>query len=173
MIKVILSTSVIFLVIVAVRKFFRGKVSNLFLYSLWLLFAAGLVLPVFSSVLQDITEGERGRVESPVSIMNLVKTTSLNADKADVSVQEKEEVAGKAQKAEKKQAENTGEENAVNRKTVTEPMENNGVPGWMELLQLKYILFFIWAVGTIIILLCQLLAEKSFRRQLVVFNTAW
>ena len=48
MIKVILSTSVLFLSIVAVRKFFRGKTGNVFLYSLWLLFAAGLVVPMVS-----------------------------------------------------------------------------------------------------------------------------
>ena len=55
MTKIILSTSVIFLVIMAVRKFFRGKAGNVFLYSLWLLFAAGLVIPVLFAVLQDIS----------------------------------------------------------------------------------------------------------------------
>lgn len=170
MIKIILSTSVIFLVIMAVRKFFRGKAGNVFLYSLWLLFAAGLVVPVFSAVLQDISKWERGRVESPVSIMNLVKTTSLKTDRADLFVQQKKEVAENGQEGEKKQTEylreKAGKKDVSDRKAVTEPVEDNGIPSWMEWRQLKYVLLFIWAVGTITILLCQFLAEKSFRRQL-------
>ena len=170
MIKIILSTSVIFLVIMAVRKFFRGKTGNVFLYSLWLLFAAGLVVPVFSAVLQDISKWERGRVESPVSIMNLVKTTSLKTDRADLFVQQKKEVAENGQEGEKKQTEylreKAGKKDVSDRKAVTEPVEDNGIPSWMEWRQLKYVLLFIWAVGTITILLCQFLAEKSFRRQL-------
>lgn len=170
MTKIILSTSVIFLVIMAVRKFFRGKAGNVFLYSLWLLFAAGLVIPVLSAVLQDISKWERGRVESPVSIMNLVKTTSLKMDREDLFVQQKKKVAENGQEGEKKQTEDVrekaGEKDVSYKKTVTEPLENNGVPSWMEWQQLKYVLLFIWAIGTITILLCQFLAEKSFRRQL-------
>ena len=170
MIKIILSTSVIFLVIMAVRKFFRGKAGNVFLYSLWLLFAAGLVVPVFSAILQDISKWERGRVESPVSIMNLVKTSSLKTDRADLFVQQKKEVAENGQEGIKKQTEDlrekAGKKDVSDRKTVTEPVDNNGIPSWMEWQQLKYVLFFIWAVGAITILLCQFLAEKSFRRQL-------
>lgn len=170
MTKIILSTSVIFLVIMAVRKFFRGKAGNVFLYSLWLLFAAGLVIPVLSAVLQDISKWERGRVESPVSIMNLVKTTSLKMDREDLFVQQKKKVAENGQEGEKKQTEDVrekaGKKDVSYKKTVTEPLENNGIPSWMEWQQLKYVLLFIWAIGTITILLCQFLAEKSFRRQL-------
>lgn len=170
MTKIILSTSVIFLVIMAVRKFFRGKAGNVFLYSLWLLFAAGLVIPVLFAVLQDISKWERGRVESPVSIMNLVKTTSLKMDREDLFVQQKKKVAENGQEGEKKQTEDLREKaekkDVSYKKTVTEPLENNGIPSWMEWQQLKYVLLFIWAIGTITILLCQLLAEKSFRRQL-------
>lgn len=170
MTKIILSTSVIFLVIMAVRKFFRGKAGNVFLYSLWLLFAAGLVIPVLFAVLQDISKWERGRVESPVSIMNLVKTTSLKMDREDLFVQQKKKVAENGQEGEKKQTEDirekAGKKDVSYKKTVTEPLENNGIPSWMEWQQLKYVLLFIWAIGTITILLCQLLAEKSFRRQL-------
>ncbi len=170
MTKIILSTSVIFLVIMAVRKFFRGKAGNVFLYSLWLLFAAGLVIPVLFAILQDISKWERGRVESPVSIMNLVKTTSLKMDREDLFVQQKKKVAENGQEGEKKQTEDlrekAGKKDVSYKKTVTEPLENNGIPSWMEWQQLKYVLLFIWAIGTITILLCQLLAEKSFRRQL-------
>ena len=89
----ILSTSIIFLIIVAVRRFFREKVGNVLLYSLWLLFVAGLILPVFSTVLQDVTGGKRGRIESSVSIMNLVETVPINRDKAGVAVQQMEGTA--------------------------------------------------------------------------------
>ena len=127
MTKIILSTSVIFLVIMAVRKFFRGKAGNVFLYSLWLLFAAGLVIPVLFAVLQDISKWERGRVESPVSIMNLVKTTSLKMDREDLFVQQKKKVAENGQEGEKKQTEDlrekAGKKDVSYKKTVTEPLE--------------------------------------------------
>lgn len=161
----ILSTNIIFLMIVAVRKFFRGKAGNVFLYSLWLLFAAGLIVPMFSAVLQDITRGESGRLESPVSIMNLVETTTLNTNKTVFSVQQKEGITESGKKWEK-QTENTEKEDEMDGNTVKAAEGSKGFPGWMELLQLKYILFFIWSVGTIIILLCQFLSEKSFRKQL-------
>lgn len=170
MIKIILSTSVIFLVIMAVRRFFRGKAGNVFLYSLWLLFVAALVAPIFFAVLQEVTQGGGSRVESPVSIMNLVKTTSLKTDR-ELFTQQKKEAAGDGQAGEKKQAgglgEKVGKKDISDRETVRESEENNGIPGWMELQQLKYILFFIWAVGAITILSCQFLAGKSFRRRLV------
>lgn len=102
MVKMILSSSVIFLAIVAIRTFFRGKVGNLFLYSLWSLFASSLVVPLLLAVLQDVTRGERGKVESPISIMNLVKTPSINDDTASISVLQKGEVAGKGEQWQKR-----------------------------------------------------------------------
>ena len=55
MVKVILSTSVVFLVIVVIRWLFRGKVGNVFLYTIWLLFAAGLMAPGVLLAFQGIT----------------------------------------------------------------------------------------------------------------------
>ena len=172
MIKMILSTSIIFLIIVAVRRFFREKVGNVLLYSLWLLFVAGLILPVFSTVLQDVTGGKRGRIESSVSIMNLVETVPINRDKAGVAVQQMEgtaeekgkekKVGDKAKRAEKDVEE--GREPEV--RAVKELSGDNGTQEWMKLLQVKYLWFFIWSVGAIIILLYQFWATRKFRRQL-------
>lgn len=169
MVKMILSSSVIFLAIVAIRTFFRGKVGNLFLYSLWLLFASSLVVPLLLAVLQDVTRGERGKVESPISIMNLVKTPSINDDTASISVLQKGEVAGKGEQWQKRVEEiekKVGEGASANGEMDKEQSESNGLLGWFGLHLLKLILFFIWAVGTITILSCQYLLERSFRKRL-------
>ncbi len=170
MVKVLLSTSVIFLVIVTVRKLFRGKAGGVFLYSLWLLLVAGLVAPVLFGVLQNITKWEIGRAESPISIMNLVKATSLNIDKAGVFVQKNEGIVEK-EKEEEEQAEDikkkTEKADIVDLKTFRETTKSNEFHGWIEFIQLKYILLFVWVAGTITILLCQVLSERSFRRQLI------
>ncbi len=166
MVKVILSTSVIFLAIVAVRKFFRAKAGNVFLYSLWLLFAAGLVVPVFVTVLQDIGNWEAVRLESPASIMNLVKITPFPAGRPDTSVKQIEEPAAKGEKS-KNQGDKSQKRNTNSQKRIRETASNVGLSGWMELPLLRYLLFFIWAAGATAILTCQILSEKTFRRQLV------
>lgn len=180
MIKMILSTSVIFLVIVAVRRFFREKAGNVFLYSLWLLFVVGLVVPVFSLCLQNITKGQRGRVESPVSIMNLVKTSPFYPDKADAPARQdgpvqqgasvqpmegmEEREKGEGGKNAEKEA---GTENAAARKAERKLAGGDGAFRWMERPQFRYLLGFIWAAGAIAILLYQLLSERSFRGYLI------
>lgn len=181
MVKIILSTGVVFLAIMAVRKFFRGRAGNVFLYSLWLLFAAGLIVPVFSAVLQGMTKGERGRLESPVSVMNLVREVSFDVSKPDISAwqfsaQQKEGMAGKGQEKQtgdagkdigKEAEKREGKEDAADRKTTGKLAENNGWFGWMKPRQLTYLLFFLWVAGAMAILLCQLLSERLFRRKLV------
>ena len=59
MVKVVLSTGVIFLAILAIRKLFRGKAGNVFLYAIWLLFAAGLVVPILSFALREMAGWEQ------------------------------------------------------------------------------------------------------------------
>ena len=180
MVKVILSTSVIFLVIVAVRKCFRGRAGNVFLYSLWLLFAAGLVVPVFSLALQEITQRERGKVESPVSIMNLVKVASSHSDTSDMPVQpnlsaRQKEVSTGDGKEWQRQSEDAGKgtsekteiKNIADGKADKESAGDNKFFSWINSLQLKHILYFFWTAGTIIILLRQLWAERLFRGQLI------
>ena len=98
MVKTLLSTSIIFLMIMIVRTFFRKKAGNVFLYSLWLLFAAGLVLPVFSAVLQNIAKLEKVRLESPVSVMNLVKAAPAAAGRTAPIAKQTEKLSGKGTK---------------------------------------------------------------------------
>ena len=154
MVKTLLSTSIIFLMIMIVRTFFRKKAGNVFLYSLWLLFAAGLVLPVFSAVLPDIAKLEKARLESPVSVMNLVKAAPSAAGRTAPIAKQTEKLSGKGTKLEH-QAEKTDE-----------PAKSNDFFGQTDLPQLPYILYDIWAAGTVAILMCQLFSEKAFRRKL-------
>lgn len=168
MIKVILSTSLIFLVIVIIRKIFRGKTSNEFLYSLWLLFAAGLIIPIFSFALHDIAGWDSESMKSPVSIMNFVEIPATDTEKTVESVNKKEH----STKEEKKKAQ-INKTDISNNQSVIRPkevMKAKKVVSFrtlMESWQLKRVLFIIWVIGALAVLLKQLFWENAFRRQLI------
>lgn len=163
MVKVILSTSVVFLVIVVIRWLFRGKVGNVFLYTIWLLFAAGLMAPGVLLAFQGITGWEKSGVKSPVSIMNLVEMPSGTDDKASGNVQKKKEDT--EEEGEKQKEENVGKNTEKDSKRVQEGGKSEGF-FWLGRLQLKPVLLFFWAIGAVGILLRQILMEKAFRRLL-------
>ncbi len=166
MVKVVLSTGVIFLAILAIRKLFRGKAGNVFLYAIWLLFAAGLVVPILSFALREMAGWEKSRVKSPVSIMNFVEMPSETANKASGAVQKEKE--GREGDREKKQkGEEKEEKNTEKYSKSAQEEGKNGRGSWLRRIQLKQVFLFIWAAGAAAILFCQVLMEKAFRRQLI------
>lgn len=168
MIKTILSSSLIFMVIVIIRKIFRGKAGNVFLYSLWLLFAAGLVIPIFSFVLQDIAGWDRGRVKSPVSIMNFVEMHVTDTEKATEPVKQKESISEKeGEKGQEEKTEIKVKQDANRQKVVIEAGKSVRFRASAELWYSKKVFFIFWAVGAVVVLLRQLFMERAFRRQLI------
>lgn len=168
MIKTILSSSLIFLAIVIIRKIFRGKAGNVFLYSLWLLFAAGLVIPIFSFALQDIAGWDRGRVKSPVSIMNFVEMHVTDTEKATEPVKQKESISEKeGGKGQEEKTEIELKQDANRQKVVVEAGKSVKFRASAELWYSKRVFFILWAVGAVVVLLRQLFMERVFRRQLI------
>ncbi len=169
MIKVILSTSLIFLVIVLIRKVFRGKVGNVFLYSLWLLFAVGLVIPMFSFALRNISGQNKGSIKSPVSIMNFVELSGTEKEKAMEPVEQKESITKKEGEKGQEEKDKIKEEKAASRQKVVIEAGKIGRfrVVWMELWCSKHMFVILWAVGTIVILLRQLFLERAFRGWLI------
>ena len=167
MIKVILSTSLIFLVIVIIRKAFRGKAGNVFLYSLWLVFAAGLAIPMFSFVLQNITGLDKGSIKSPVSIMNFVKISGTDAGESIEPAGQKESITKKeGEKGQEEKAEINVKQAASHKVVAVEAGKPVKSRAWREVWHSKSVLFILWAVGAVSILLRQFFLEKVFRRQL-------
>lgn len=73
LISTVISSSVLILVILLLRKLFRGKVGNGFLYALWLLVAVRLILPAPEFFLEKVVRIEEPKISSSVSVMNLVE----------------------------------------------------------------------------------------------------
>jgi len=167
MIKVILSTGLIFLVIVLIRKVFRGKAGNVFLYSLWLVFAAGLAIPMLSFVLQNITGQDKGSIKSPVSIMNFVKVSGADAEKSMEPAEQKESITKKGgEKGKEEKAEINMKQAAGHQKVVIEAGKAVRFRAEGELWYSKSVLFILRVVGAVFILLRQFFLEKALRRKL-------
>ncbi len=158
MLKIILSTSVIFLTIAAVRRFFRGKAGSVFLYSLWLLFAAGLVIPVFFAILQNITSLELIQPKSPISIMNLLQTVSRTNDQSQSGAPDRQTDKMTESGSGNSRTEKTGKKNAA----VSNRMKKTAKSNILS----SHILLLIWAAGAAAIVICQLLTELTFRLKL-------
>ena len=71
LISVLLTSSVLILVILLLRWILRGKVGNVFLYALWLVVAARLLLPVPEFFLEKVAGIEKPWAGSSVSVMNV------------------------------------------------------------------------------------------------------
>ena len=71
LISTLLTSSVLILVILLLRRVFRGKVGNGFLYALWLVVAVRLLMPVPEFFLEKVAGIEKPWVGSSFSVMNL------------------------------------------------------------------------------------------------------
>ncbi len=71
MISALLTSSVLILVILLLRKMLRGKVGNGFLYALWLVVAVRLLMPAPEFLLEKVAGIEKPWIGSSVSVMNL------------------------------------------------------------------------------------------------------
>lgn len=169
----ILSTSLIFLVIVIIRKVFREKVGNVFLYSLWLLFAAGLTVPLFSFALLNLAGWNKGTMKSSVSIMNFIKQPDSNAEEIPSFINQQKNIADKGkvnkEKALMESDEITTEKtmNAKNEEAVLEAKETTQLHAWIKLCLSRKVLYIFWTAGTVAVLLRQVFLEKAFRRQII------
>lgn len=143
----ILSTSLIFLVIVIIRKVFREKVGNVFLYSLWLLFAAGLTVPLFSFALLNLAGWNKGTMKSSVSIMNFIKQPDSNAEEIPSFINQQKNIADKGkvnkEKALMESDEITTEKtmNAKNEEAVLEAKETTQLHAWIKLCLSRKVLY--------------------------------
>ena len=71
MYSVVVSSSVLILVILLIRKIFFHRVGKCFLYALWLFVAIRLLLPLPGMVLQGTVGWSGPTINTPYSIMNV------------------------------------------------------------------------------------------------------
>ena len=71
MYSVVVSSSVLILVILLIRKIFFHRVGKCFLYALWLFVAIRLLLPLLGMVLQGTVGWSGPTINTPYSIMNV------------------------------------------------------------------------------------------------------
>ncbi|MDE6568435.1 MAG: M56 family metallopeptidase, partial [Lachnospiraceae bacterium] len=167
MIKIILSSSLIFLVIVIIRKIFRGKTGNVFLYSLWLLFAASLIIPIFSFAFHNIAGWNQKSMKSPVSIMNFVEVPKADTEITVDSVMKTEDSTKKETKKQTEQTDLKNKPSTVSPQSLPKARKSAGIHALIESRHLKKFLLIFWAIGALTVLLKQLFLENAFRRQLI------
>ncbi len=180
-IKVLISATVLFLVILVIRKGLRERVGNGFIYFLWLIFAVDLLVSGAYLAGQDVFGWDLYPIQSPVSVMNLADVF-LKESRQDVpSSNDAENTVGQTGNEGENTNKNSGEKNTKETAAVSDEKksasgqgEENSIAGATkrpEGISVKWdwrkAVFGIWMAGAVLLFILQILLERRLRRQLV------
>ena len=180
-IKVLISATVLFLVILVIRKGLREKVGNGFIYFLWLIFAVDLLVSGAYLAGQDVFDWDLYPIQSPVSVMNLADVFLKESRQEAPSPNDVENTAGQTGNEGENTNKNSGEKStketaAVSgeKKSASGQGEENFIAGAAkrpEGISMKWdwrkVVFGIWMAGAVLLFILQILLERRLRRQLV------
>lgn len=172
MIDTCIAVTFLFLVIVVIRQFCRGKIGNVVIYALWLVLAVRLILPGVEYMGTHLLGMDIMTISSPVSIGN----AQYALEKAwDQKVQErvrKESESAREQKQITADREQTSGQTVVDTKGQDVATEQGMLSAkvWNVIVQgivSKKIAYGIWLIGFVIILGLQIGTEHRMRIFLV------
>ena len=90
MLEIVITSSVLILGILAVRKLFQQKIPAGIQYDLWLLVVVRLVLPLPEMLVQNVAKKDILSVSSPVSVMNVINYAKQKREMKNQSSPKKE-----------------------------------------------------------------------------------
>lgn len=184
MYSVVVSSSVLILAILLIRKIFFHRVGKCFLYALWLLVAIRLLLPLPGMVLQGTIGWSGPTINTPYSIMNVANKwlpgqKTIQTENYSNRQEEKNNSKIVEKQVETKNGQSTNRINAS--KTKNEKLQNGNVvttkqkkwlkhANWVQRfypITVKKIAVLLWGFGMVCLLGVQIQVERKFRRILV------
>ena len=184
MYSVAVSSSVLILAILLIRKIFFHRVGKCFLYALWLLVAIRLLLPLPGMVLQGMVGWSGPTINTPYSIMNVANKwlpgqKTIQTEKYSNRQEEKNNSKIVEKQVETKNGQSTNRINADKMKNkklqkgnVATTKQNKWLKpaNWVQRfypITVKKIAVLLWLFGMVCLLGVQMQVERKFRRILV------
>ena len=184
MYSVVVSSSVLILVILLIRKIFFHRVGKCFLYALWLLVAIRLLLPLPGMVLQGTIGWSGPTINTPYSIMNVANKwlpgqKTIQTEKYSNRQEEKNNSKIVEKQVETKDGQSTNRINAdkmKNKKLQKGNVATTKQKKWLKTanwfqqfypITVKKIAVLLWLFGMVCLLGVQMQVERKFRRILV------
>lgn len=174
MIDTCIAVTFLFLVIVVIRQFCRGRISNIVIYALWLVLAVRLILPGVEYMGTQVFGMTSMTISSPISIGNAQYALEKAWNQKIQERVQKESESTREQRQVMADREQTSRQTVVDTKkqqtdAVTEH-EKLSANVWNVIVQAifsKRILYGIWLIGFVIILGLQIGTEHRMRIFLV------
>ena len=174
MIDTCIAVTFLFLVIVVIRQFCRGRISNVVIYALWLVLAVRLILPGVEYMGTQVFGMTSMTISSPISIGNAQYALEKAWNQKIQERVQKESESAREQRQVMADREQTSGQTIVDTKkqqtdVVTEH-EKLSAKVWNVIVQAifsKRILYGIWLIGFVIILGLQIGTEHRMRIFLV------
>ena len=174
MIDTCIAVTFLFLVIVVIRQFCRGRISNIVIYALWLVLAVRLILPGVEYMGTQVFGMTSMTISSPISIGNAQYALEKAWNQKIQERVQKESESAREQRQVMADREQTSRQTVVDTKkqqtdAVTEH-EKLSAKVWNVIVQAifsKRILYGIWLIGFVIILGLQIGTEHRMRIFLV------
>lgn len=170
MIDTCIAVTFLFLVIVVIRQFCRGRISNVVIYALWLVLAVRLILPGVEYMGTQVFGMTSMTISSPISIGNAQYALEKAWNQKIQERVQKESESAREQRQVTADREQTSGQTVVDTKkqqtdVVTEH-EKLSAKVWNVIVQAifsKRILYGIWLIGFVIILGLQIGMERRMR----------
>ena len=166
MIDTCIAVTFLFLVIVVIRQFCRGKIGNVVIYALWLVLAVRLILPGVEYMGTHLLGMDIMTISSPVSIGNAQYALEKAWDqKVQERVRKESESAREQRQVTADRERTSGQTVADTKKQQTDVVtehEKLSAKVWNVIVQAifsKRILYGIWLIGFVIILGLQIGVE--------------
>lgn len=169
MIDTCVAATFLFLVIMVIRHFCRGKISNVVIYALWLVLAARLILPGVEYVGIHLFGMDAMTIASPVSIGNAQYALEKAWNQKVHGYVQKEAESARKQKQVEADREQTSGQAVVDAKKQSDPaaeQRNLSVQGWNVIMQglvSGKTAYGIWLIGFVVILMLQIRMEHRMR----------
>ncbi len=174
MIDTCIAVTFLFLVIVVIRQFCRGRISNIVIYALWLVLAVRLILPGVEYMGTQVFGMTSMTISSPISIGNAQYALEKAWNQKIQERVQKESESAREQSQVMADREQTSRQTVVDTKKqqpdVVIEHEKLSAKVWNVIVQAifsKRILYGIWLIGFVIILGLQIGTEHQMRIFLV------
>lgn len=174
MIDTCIAVTFLFLVIVVIRQFCRGRISNVVIYALWLVLAVRLILPGVEYMGTQVFGMTSMTISSPISIGNAQYALEKAWNQKIQERVQKESESAREQRQVMADREQTSRQTVVDTKKqqpdVVIEHEKLSANVWNVIVQAifsKRILYGIWLIGFVIILGLQIGTEHRMRIFLV------
>lgn len=174
MIDTCIAVTFLFLVIVVIRQFCRGRISNVVIYALWLVLAVRLILPGVEYMGTQVFGMTSMTISSPISIGNAQYALEKAWNQKIQERVQKESESAREQRQVMADREQTSRQTVVDTKKQQpdEVIEHEKLSAnvWNVIVQAifsKRILYGIWLIGFVIILGLQIGTEHRMRIFLV------